>query len=250
MTTPGALLGGVDRAAFVAALAGRLREAGIAVSVADMTSFADALEAVPPARTASLYWLARVTLVHREHDLDAFDRVFDAAFGQAVLPLDPHARRHGVAPPPPASDDTLQSVRGAGAGGEETDADLPWRTLPRAEATDDQEVGRALPELLPSAVQRLADTPLDELDEAELAVLGRWLEQSAPRWPTRRSRRQQVRSRGQRVALRATIAASRRTGWEPLRIYRYQPVRRPLTVTLACDVSQSMQRATPRRTST
>ena len=88
---------------------------------------------------------------------------------------------------------------------------------------------------------RIADTPLDELDEAELAVLGRWLEESAPRWPTRRSRRQRVRPSGHRVALRETIAASRRTGWEPMELQRYHPVRRPLTVTLFCDVSQSMQ---------
>lgn len=236
----GALLGGVDRAAFVAGLAGRLREAGICVSVADMTSFADALEAAPPVRTTSLYWLSRVTLVHRQHDLDTFDRIFQAVFGQAVLGLDPHTRRQG-GHPPPSSGHTLQAARGTGAEGSETDGDLPWHTLPRTEATEAQEDGRILPDLMPSAVSRLADTPLDELDEAELALLGRWLEQSAHRWPTRRSRRQRVSSRGQRVALRETIAASRRTGWEPLRIYRYQPVRRPLTVTLVCDVSQSMQ---------
>jgi len=96
-------------------------------------------------------------------------------------------------------------------------------------------------QLLPSAVARIADTPLDELDPAELALLGRWLEASAHRWPTRRSRRLRVRPSGQRVALRATIAASRRTGWEPMELKRYHPVRRPLTVTLLCDVSQSMQ---------
>jgi uncharacterized protein with von Willebrand factor type A (vWA) domain len=83
---------------------------------------------------------------------------------------------------------------------------------------------------------------MDELDRDELDLLGRWLEASAHRWPTRRSRRVRVRPTGRRVALRATIAAARRTGWEPLRLQHYQPVRRPLTVTLVCDVSQSMQR--------
>ena len=121
-------------------------------------------------------------------------------------------------------------------------AALPWRTLPRTSAADDETPGdRLLPELLPSAVARIADTPLDELDEAELAMLGRWLEESVPRWPTRRSRRQRVRAHGGRVALRETIAASRRTGWEPMELQRYRPVHRPLTVTLLCDVSQSMQ---------
>ena len=34
------------------------------------------------------------------------------------------------------------------------------------------------------------------------------------------------------MALRETIAASRRTGWEPMELQRYHAVRRPLTVTL------------------
>ena len=98
-----------------------------------------------------------------------------------------------------------------------------------------------LPELLPSAVARIADTPLDELDERELALLGRWLERSAHEWPTRRSRRLGVGAAGSRIALRATMAASRRTGGEAFALRRLEAVRRPLPVTLLCDVSQSMQ---------
>jgi uncharacterized protein with von Willebrand factor type A (vWA) domain len=186
----------------------------------------------------SLYWLARLTLVNRHHDLAAFDGVFEAVFGDAVLRVDPHARRTAIEVE--STQDVLAPM-GASSGGDRT-GDLPWHTLPRTSSADD-EVGHehALPELLPSAVARIADTPLEELDEAELAVLGRWLEESAPRWPTRRSRRQRVRPAGHRVALRETIAASRRTGWEPMELQRYHPVRRPLTVTLLCDVSQSMQ---------
>jgi hypothetical protein len=90
-------------------------------------------------------------------------------------------------------------------------------------------------------VERLADTPLDELDPEELALLGRWLEASSHRWPTRRSRRTTVRGGGRRVALRETLAASRHTGWEPFELKHHHPVRRPLTVTMLVDVSQSMQ---------
>lgn len=128
-----------------------------------------------------------------------------------------------------------------GAGEEGEAADLPWRTLPRIGAGEEQAEERTLPELLPSSVARIADTPFDELDEHELALLGRWLEGSAHRWPTRRSRRVRVRATGDRVALRETIAASRRTGWEPMELKRHHYVRRPLTVTLLVDVSQSMQ---------
>jgi uncharacterized protein with von Willebrand factor type A (vWA) domain len=187
-----------------------------------------------------LYWLARLTLVSREQDLEVFDRVFRAAFADAVLDVDPQARRSGPEPEA-APDDTLVPVAGR-AGNEGLGSDgLPWHTLPQVASSEDDGGGHVLPELLPSAVARIADTPLEQLDEHELAVLGRWLEASAPRWPTRRSRRLRVRPTGHRVALRETIAASRRTGWEPMQLKRYRHVTRPLTVTLVCDVSQSMQ---------
>ena len=237
----GPVLAGVDRAAFVTALAGRLRVAGIPVTFTAMASFTAALAASPPARRTSLYWLARLTLVDRQRDLAVFDAVFDAVFGAAERGDDPHARRRGPQPPP-ASDDGLVSLprRGSSEGG--ASDPLPWHTLPRTiEDSGDAEDGAPQPELMPSALRRLADRPLDELDEAELALLGRWLEEYAARWPTRRSRRLRIRPRGRRVALRETLAASRRTGWEPMRLERYHPVRRPLTVTLVCDVSGSMQ---------
>lgn len=237
--TPGPLLGGADRAVLVVALAQRLRRHGVPVTMTSMRAFADALEAAPPARVDRLYWLARLTLVTREHDLATFDRVFRAAFADAVLEADPQARRSGVESAPEA-EDSMRPMAGD-AGTESGAADLPWHTLPATEAAADDGEGHVLPELLPSAVARIADTPLEELDEHELALLGRWLEASAHRWPTRRSRRLRVRPAGRRVALRATIVASRRTGWEPMELKRYHHVQRPLTVTLVCDVSQSMQ---------
>jgi uncharacterized protein with von Willebrand factor type A (vWA) domain len=237
----GLLLGGVDRAAFATAFGQRLRARGVPVSMTALGSFTDALAVAPPAQVPALYWLARLTLVNRHQDLAVFDRVFDAAFRDTVLATDPQARRTGV-DADEAPDDVLVPVPGEAAapGGA---GDLPWHTLPRtvpADADDDA-AGRVLPELLPSAVARIADTPLEELDPDELDLLGRWLEASAHRWPTRRSRRLQVRPSGGRVALRETLAASRRTGWEPMRLQRYHPVTRPVTVTLVCDVSQSMQ---------
>ncbi|MEP6814447.1 MAG: VWA domain-containing protein [Marmoricola sp.] len=234
------LLGGVDRAAFVAAFAHRLRSRGVAVSVTSASAFVEALAVAPPVRLSTLYWSARVTLLSRHEDLEIFDRVFDAVFREAVLAVDPHARRNPVEKPS-LPDDLLAPVAGDPGGGGSSAA-LPWHLLPRHAPSDDTPDGLALPELLPSAVARIADTPLDELDERELAVLGRWLERSAHLWPTRQSRRMRVGPNGPRVALRETIAASRRTGWEPMEFRRHRPVRRPLAVTMLCDVSQSMQR--------
>lgn len=240
----GGPIGGVDRAALVAALGDRLRRAGVPVTLTSMTTCADALAAAFPGRVDELYWLARLTLVARHEELAAFERVFDAAFRDALLPIDPHARRRGR-DTPAGEDDVLQAMPLDPRGDDQGGGGLPWHTLPQTESADDDDededdVGR-LPDPLPSAVARLADTPLDVLDPDQLALLGRWLESSAHRWPTRRSRRTQVRSGGRRVALRETIAASRRTGWEPFELRHHHPVRRPLTVTLLVDVSQSMQ---------
>ena len=235
------LLAGVDRAAFVAALVHRLRTRGVDVGMTSAAAFTEALEVVPPVRVGDLYWSARITLVSRQEDLASFDRVFDAAFADAVLTVDPHARRTGTAELPERPSDGLAPVPGdRDEGG--TGSTLPWHTLPRHEdGIEDDDNPVVLPELLPSAVARIADTPLDELDARELAVLGRWLERSAHEWPTRRSRRLGVGATGSRIALRATMAASRRTGGEAFALRRLEAVRRPLPVTLLCDVSQSMQ---------
>ena len=236
----GTLLAGVDRATFATAFGHRLRTHGVPVGLTSLSAFADALAAAPPERVTALYWLARLTLVDRHDDLAAFDRVFDAAFRESVLAVDPTARRAPLEPAPPGTSSVeVPGLSAAGTG------DLPWHTRAHVVTAEDvtaaDDDGRMLPELLPIAVSRIADTPMEELDPAELALLGRWLEASAHRWPTRRSRRVRVRPTGRRVALRETIAASRRTGWEPMRLQHYQPVRRPLTVTLVADVSQSMQ---------
>ena len=51
-----------------------------------------------------LYWLARLTLVNRQQDIELFDRVFEAAFGDAVLAVDPNARGRGTESPEAGDD--------------------------------------------------------------------------------------------------------------------------------------------------
>jgi uncharacterized protein with von Willebrand factor type A (vWA) domain len=234
------LLAGVDRATFATALGDRLRRAGVPVTVRSMTTFADGLAARFPATVDELYWTARLTLVARQDEVADFDRVFDAAFRDAVLPVDPQARRQAPEVPP-AAEDALTPVA-MPAAHEENGSGLPWNTLPRVHVTEpDEPTGRPLPDPLPSAVAAVADTPLDQLDPAELALLERWLAAAEDRWPTRRSRRTRVHPSGRRLALRETMTASRRTGWEPIELRYRRQVRRPLRVTLLVDVSQSMQ---------
>ncbi|MGZ4493156.1 MAG: vWA domain-containing protein [Nocardioides sp.] len=235
------LLRGVDRAAFVAALGQRLRGAGVPVGLTALTAFTRALEVSPPTDVPTLYWRARLTLVHQPYDLERFDAVFDAVFRDAVLGTDPHARRTERQPPPAGADELLAPVRAADAPEQPGDA-LPWHTLPRVAEPDEGDVcGQVLPELLPSAVEGFADTPFEDLDEHQMALLGAWLERSAQRWPTRRSRRMQVHPAGARVALRETMARSRRTGYEPVVLSHYRRVQRPRPIVMLGDVSQSMQ---------
>ena len=105
---PTPVLAGVDRAALVAALGHRLRAAGVPVTLRSMSAFAEALDVAPPAQVHSLYWLARLTLVNHQHDLAVFDAVFEAVFGDAVLPVDPHARRTATGAGGPAGVSTGQ----------------------------------------------------------------------------------------------------------------------------------------------
>jgi uncharacterized protein len=238
MTTAGPLLMAVDRAAFVVALGQRLREAGIPVSLTALESCTHALGLSPPTQMLALYWRCRVTLVHRAHDLATFDAVFDAVFRDASRPLEGQA----TGPAGHArEDDTLLPLTSRTAGTGE-DGGLPWHTLPRrVDHEAGSAEGRALPEPLPSSLDALTDTPFEELDEQQLALVGAALATWVRRWPVRQGRRLRVHPSGGPVALRETINASRRTAWEPVELRRTKPVPRPRTVTVVVDVSRSMQ---------
>ncbi|MFG2938587.1 VWA domain-containing protein [Streptomyces sp. NPDC048282] len=242
MTRTDPFLPAVDRAAFAVALADRLRLRGVPVGLTATQDFVAALAASPPVTRTALYWAARVTLVRDQPHLARFDEVFDTVFGEAVLAVDPHARRAGRtgssprgdgthAPPPAAPGDP---VEGAG---------LPWVTLPPvvAATAHDDAYALTVPERLPTDVAGAVGTPFEQLGEREAELLGRWLERALTRWPTRRSRRHAVRPGGHRVAIRETVARARRTGWEPVRLVRTGPVDRPRRVVVLCDVSRSMQ---------
>ncbi|MFG1866945.1 vWA domain-containing protein [Micromonospora arborensis] len=229
--------GGIDRAAFAVALAGRLRTAGVPAGLTDMDDFVRALAASPPDSMSALYWTARISLVRRHTDLAAFDTVFAAIFRDPP----PLPRPSRSAPPAAGHDDVYARVPAdtddAGSGG-----GLPWATLPPAVAeTPEHEARLRLPERRPSALAGLAERPFDELDVAQVRQLGDALRAAVAGWPARRTRRHAVGAGGARVALRPTIARARRTGWEPVEVVRERPVRRPRRVVLVCDVSESMR---------
>ena len=243
-----ALLRGLDRAAFAVGLAVRLRERGVAVGFSGIETFTRALAVAGLGSRSELYWVARISLIRRERDLADFDRVFAAVFDEVGLRLDPHARR-GSGPADPKQDGwaELPSAGAADLAAENGDG-LPWATLPAAISSDDAPAGDteiAVPQRLASRLEGLADTPFDQLDPAELALIGAWFERTRAVWPTRRTRRVRPHPAGPTIALRATLARARQTGWEPIELVRTRPVRKRRRVVMLCDVSQSMQPYAP-----
>jgi uncharacterized protein len=81
---------------------------------------------------------------------------------------------------------------------------------------------------LPSHLAGLDELPFEDLDPADMHLLGRWLAEVAPGWPRRRTRRLRPSPAGHRVALRPTLALARRTGWEPIQLVRVGPGTRPV----------------------
>ncbi len=227
----------VDRAAFAAAFAHRLRRAGVAVAPQGVDAFIRALEPEVIRDRRRLYWIARITLLDRQQQLATFEAVFAAVFCDAVPAVDPNARRQ----PQPASRGSHASVNARTGLDAEGDG-LPWVTWANAVAPSAADPsGPAIPERHPSMVPAAAEKAFDDLDEADVEVLADWIRRRAMTWPTRRTRRQHSGSRGRRLDLRATLALTHRTAGEPIELVRRHPVRHPRPVIVVGDVSQSMQ---------
>jgi uncharacterized protein with von Willebrand factor type A (vWA) domain len=233
------LLRGVDLAAFAGALVARLRNAGVSVSASGQGSFVQALRHLVPQTTSALYWAARLTLINRMDHLSAFDAVFQEVFGS----IEPDGTNgpDSTLPIPGPRTPAAGNVHRAGSPADAGAQKLPWVTRTVTDQDGIAEANVLLPDVLPSRIAALADEPFDQFDPKDLRLLGSWLEASVRRWPRRRSLRFESSPRGKRIDLRATMNASRRTGWELVTLARTRPRRRPRRVVLVCDVSRSMQ---------
>lgn len=238
------LLDGIDKAIFSAAFVDRLRHAGLPVSIHSAERLAKALDAVKPTARTELYWLCRVTLVQDVRMIELFDRVFDVVFEGGALDVGRNARKSNKHQPPALASE--QQVKLAarnqvadGSGG------VPWSSAPSAAPDDAQspedEDDIILPELLPSELATIADTPFDQLSDVELAEIGSWLEQAVVSWPTRRVRRTRRSTNGTQLDRRRTLSAARRTGGDPVELVWHRQMRRPRKVLMLADVSGSMQ---------
>ena len=118
---------------------------------------------------------------------------------------------------------------------------MPWVTRTLSATDDTAASSLLLPDVLPSRIAALADQPFDRFEPQDLRLLGTWLEATVARWPRRRSLRFEPSAGGKRIDLRATMNASRATGWESMVLARTRPRHRPRRIVLVCDVSRSMQ---------
>jgi uncharacterized protein len=226
-----------DLATVAAGFGALLREAGLPASPERSARFAAAVGLAGPASVEELYWLARVTLVDRQDQLDAFDRLFGQVFGGvADLAAD---RGDPTAPklPPHLRPGARVGPRQGSPGGA---SDVPTPTSATG-APDDREDDGSRVLVTASVEERLRHKDFAHSTDEELAVLRRLVDELRVLAPRRRARRTSRASSGRRLDLRRTLRHAHRTGGDPVRReYRRRRTQRRRIVLIA-DVSGSME---------
>jgi uncharacterized protein len=197
-----------------------LEEAGVAVSSPKKADFLMALVASPPDDVDALYWRARLTLVARAEDFDAFDAVFAAYFRGGPVVVEEEAEppgEEGEAAAPPGGDDGALGAPeprpGTGLGASPLDL---------------------------ANVRTFAPTPPEARDD--LRELAAAVRTTLPQIAARRSVRAR---RGPTLDVRRVLAAANRSGGEVVRLaWRRRPPR-PRRVLVLIDVSGSLKAHSP-----
>ncbi len=231
----------LDLPPLVGALSQRLRDAGLRVTPERGADFARALTLVKPITRRRLYWTARAMFVCDQAQVNAFDAVFFAVFGNRLddQDFDPQDARTVPAPRDerPRSDHETSS----GDSGEHNRRALP-SSSPAGEDERDEDLAEVeVPVAMASDEELLGRKSFDALEPYELAALYRLMSRLRIATPLRRTRRFQKRRRGERVDVRRTLRASLRTGGDPIRLAhrRRRIVHRRLV--MLCDISGSME---------
>jgi uncharacterized protein with von Willebrand factor type A (vWA) domain len=220
--------------AFTAVALGRaLQAAGLPVAPDRSARFATAAALLGATDRDALYWAARLAFVSAQDEIPVFDAVFAEVVDGIADPAGGGRGDPNAAPPasrsPRATAPSPQ--RAPGGGGAGTSAGTGSG---RAETRELPAGGSA------SDTERLADVRLEELDDAELELVGRLVRALSIGTPPRRARRSRRSRRGEHLDMRATLRRSHRTAGDPVtRLHRRRRLRpRPLVALL--DVSGSM----------
>jgi uncharacterized protein len=220
----------LDLPPLVAGLSRRLYERGLPVTPARSAEFARALALVRPVSRRRLYWTARAVFVSDPGQVQAFDAVFFSVFGREVEGGEPDATTAPSAPDGrPVGDRGLSGPKEQGGG-------VPSPS----ERGEDESTELEVPLALASDEELLRSKRFDALEPHELAQLYRMMSRLELATPRRRTRRYE-QGRGERLDLRRTLRASRRTAGDPVRLARRHRriVRRRLV--MLCDISGSME---------
>ena len=227
-----------DLATLAARFVAALHDAGIPGGPDRAARFARAVAATGPGTLRALRAVATATLLTDPAQFGTFDAVFDAVFGGVWDPVeqrgDPAAPRldgdpHPAAGPRPAvgEGDTPRAAGGTAPGvGEASSAGAERETALAA---------------LASGTEHLATRDFATLSAAELLALTEAMRRFRLATSTRRSRRTRPAARGDRIDLRATLRAARRTGGHPVQLARRRRRVRPRRLVVLCDISGSME---------
>ena len=227
-----------DVAAVTAEFGAALHEAGVPVDPGRCERFARAVTVMRPRSVRELHACGLATLVSGPDQIEIYDRVFAAAFGERLEVAVPASTGDPAGEPdpgtqgePPAGEEGLPSLAQLAADGRpapqepdghEPDGAVPWRTVS-------------------SAAERLASRDFSDLSAAELSELEALMRQLALATPPRRTRRYRSKADGTRPDLRATLRQARRTAGEPVLLARRAPRLRPRRLIVLCDISGSME---------
>jgi uncharacterized protein with von Willebrand factor type A (vWA) domain len=230
----------IDLPAFASAFGRAVHDAGIPSTPERAVRFAQALALAPPRTRAQLYWTARTVFVSAHGQLATFDRVFAAIFAGVDDPADLRGDlnapplRGAESGPRPASP-SAAALGALAEGGAPPSAGL------RDPSEEPEGPERTVALAAASSEERLGERNFAELGPEELRALQGLMRALALAPPPRRTRRARRDRHGERLDLRATLRASRRTGGDPLRHVRRRRRLRPRRLVVLCDISGSME---------
>jgi uncharacterized protein len=197
-----------------------LRRAGIPVPVGSSLTFVRALAEVDVASRADVYWSGRSTLLTRPEDIDVYDAVFAAYWGQGaarVLRTVSEPQRVAVAL---------------------DDGDVP----PDADDGDDEEEERDVISVRYSAQETLRHRDFAACSAEEMAEVHRLIDRMRTAATRQESRRRVAsRRRTERIDLDRTLREALRSGGEATRLATTTHGTRPRRLVLLADVSGSME---------
>jgi uncharacterized protein len=193
-----------------------LRRVGVSVPLDNVVHYVRAIDAVGIDRLEGIYWAGRAVLIHRQEDLGAYDRVFDAFWRSGLVRTEP---------PLQPEQWLIEGINDDGVDPGSRDVESSRRR---------ELVGY-------SDVDQLRHKDFAACTPEELEEIARLIRRTRVQASQRSRRLRQSKRRHGRHAPRATIRRTLRTGGEVVRLMYREPTVRPRRVVLLCDVSGSME---------